>query len=217
MTPFQEEELDLYMVNVRSLMKHIGVLKTDPYVLKSKLVAVVETHLEPTYSTTNMNIPGKSFFDASIGKGKGCGLYLSEDYGEAIFKVTNPTYQIMSANLREQFTIVLMYLSSGCTFSKVVEDLKAMNLDYETTFFIGDFNFDTSEQNAFNKFMMSNNMKQMIDSPTHEKGRIIDHFYCPSLLEDFVDVKLVYPFFTDHSAICVKFLEANDAGYMVIF
>ena len=206
-TPFREDELDLYMVNVRSLMKHIGVLKTDPYVLKSKVVAVVETHLEPTYSTTNMNISEKAFFAASIGKGKGCGLYLPEDYGEAIFKVINPTYQIMSANFREQFTIVLMYLSTGCSFSKVVEVLKAMNLDYEATFFIGDFNFDTSETNALKKFMTTNNLKQMINSPTHEKGRIIDHFYCPSLLEDIVDVKLVYPFFTDHSAICVKFLE----------
>ena len=204
---FQDDKLDLYMVNIRSLMKHIGVLKTDPYAMKSDLVAVVETHLEPTYSTSNMNIPGKTFIDASVGKGKGCGLYLPEEYGEAIYKVINPTYQIISVNFKEQFTLVLMYLSSGCSLPKVVEDLIGMHLDYDITFIVGDFNFDTSERNSFNKFTKSKDLKQMINSATHERGRTIDHFYCPSHLADIVDVKLVYPFFTDHSAICVKFLE----------
>ena len=206
-TNFQEDKLDLYMVNVRSLMKHQEVLKSDPYVLKSSVIAVVETHLDPTYSTTNMNIPGKIFADASVGKGKGCGLYLPDDYGEGIIKVIHPTHQMICVAFRDQYRLVLTYLSDNCRFPKVIEDIEAMNLDYDATFFVGDFNFDTKESNALSKFMESKDLCQMINSPTHEKGRTIDHFYCPNTLSDIVNVNLVYPFFTDHAAICVKFLE----------
>ena len=206
-TNFQQDHLDLYMVNIRSLMKHKDVLKTDPYAMKSNVIAVVETHLEPTYPTSNMNISGKTFIAASIGKGKGCGLYLPEQYGEVILKVIRATHQMITVNFQEQFQLVLMYLSSECPYSQVVEDIQAMNLDYDGTFFVGDFNFDANESNALTKFMKSKDLCQMIDSPTHEKGRMIDHFYCPDALSDIVNVKLVYPFFSDHSAICVKFLE----------
>ena len=206
-TNFQEDKLDLYMVNVRSLMKHREVLKSDPYVLKSNVIAVVETHLDPSYSTTNMNILGKIFVDASIGKGKGCALYLPSDYGEAIFKVIHPTHQMICVAFRDQFQLVLMYLSDNCRYPKVIDDIEAMNLDYDTTFFVGDFNFDSNESNALSKFMKSKDLCQMINSATHEKGRTIDHFYCPNSLSDIVKVDLVYPFFTDHAAICVKFSE----------
>ena len=47
----------------------------------------------------------------------------------------------------------------------------------------------------------------MVKSPTHDKGRIIDHFYVPKEVSEKMLVKLAYPYFTDHAAICIKFVN----------
>ena len=114
---------------------------------------------------------------------------------------------MISVEFRDQFNLVLLYLSKDCSHMQVIDDLKKFNLDFETTFLVGDFNFNANESTQLAKFLKSKNLSQMISSPTHEKGGTIDHFYCPMALTEFVNVELVYPFFTDHAAICVKFLE----------
>ena len=204
---FQHEKLDLYVINIRSLMKNFNALKGDPHACKANMIGVVETHLDPSYSTKHMNLPDKTFIDASVGKGKGCALYLPSSTTKVKSKVTRPLYQMITVEFGDQLHLVLLYLSKDCSHKQVIDDLKNFDLDYETTFLAGDFNFNANESTQLAKFLKSKNLSQMISSPTHEKGGTIDHFYCPMALTEFVNVKLVYPFFTDHAAICVKFLE----------
>ena len=72
---------------------------------------------------------------------------------------------------------------------------------------IGDFNFDASENNVLTKYLKKKGYCQMVKNPTHEKGRIIDHVYVPKHETNNLMIKLAYPFFTDHAAICIKLLN----------
>ena len=206
---YQDQKFDLYMVNIRSLPKNLSALHDDIYASRSEVIAVVETHLEPSFSTKNMHFPSKMFFDASIGKGKGCGLFMPEDSNRNVKKIIRANYQMIMVPFHDECNLVVSYLSKDCSFHNVVEDLKSMDLDFDVTFLIGDFNFDPSKDppNALSKFLESNDLNQLITQPTHDKGRTIDHFYSPKWLIDNLDIQVIYPFFTDHAAICVKFLE----------
>ena len=206
---FQDQKFDLYMVNIRSLPKNLSALHDDIYASHSDIIATVETHLEPAFPTTNMTFPSKVFVDASIGKGKGCGLFMPENSDHTCVKIIRDTYQMIMIPFLDQFHLIIAYLSSDCTYHNVVEDLKSMDPDFEVTFLIGDFNFDPFKDppNALSRFLESENFNQLITQPTHDKGRTIDHFYSPDWLTETLEIQVVYPFFTDHAAICVKFKE----------
>ena len=74
-----------------------------------------------------------------------------------------------------------------------------------TTILVGDFNFDAQEENKLTKFLMRKHFEQLINEPTHDKGRMIDHCYVPVSVKDKIQVGTHSPYYTDHDAICISF------------
>ena len=70
-------------------------------------------------------------------------------------------------------------------------------------------NFDKDEENKLTKFFKSMGMVQLITQPTHNLGRTIDHCYV-SQGHLQLDVKVMSPYYSDHSAICLKIVEAME-------
>ena len=50
----------------------------------------------------------------------------------------------------------------------------------------------------------SNNYEQLVNKPTHDKGRIIDHFYVSPELKNLVDFTSMFKYYTDHSAFHIQ-------------
>ena len=48
-------------------------------------------------------------------------------------------------------------------------------------------------------------LENLVTQPTHDKGRIIDHFYVPKDLKDKFKLTIHSPYYSDHDALCVKF------------
>ena len=121
--------------------------------------------------------------------------------------VISEKYQLMSI-LDETvsdspYQVILVYLSSGCDLSQVVDHLFHLLIPEMTTIVTGDFNFDTTETNDLTTFLKDNLFSQVVPWPTHIQGRTLDHCY----VSKNVHVKLTRysPYYSDHSALCIKF------------
>ena len=206
---FKSETYDLYMVNVDGKCKEwLADLEADIYAKKSNVVAVVETWLGPSEV---INSTLGEFFGASIGNGKGCGVFLPPNTNFNKKSTIEENFQIISVQVSADVQIIVAYISSVEKNSKehftrvkcAIED----HLTASKCYVIGDFNFKSYEKNVLSDFLVEKSFVQLINVPTHIKGNTIDHLYVPKDLQEKTTVKIAYPYFSDHAALCVKFHE----------
>ena len=100
----------------------------------------------------------RNFREASNGRGKGCGIFsLSSRKMSHETIVVKEKYQVITFvdETVPKFTyqLVLVYLSTGCPLSQVVDDLSHMLIPNIRTVITGDFNFNKTEQNSLTEFL----------------------------------------------------------------
>ena len=206
---FKNEQFDLYMINVDGKCKDwLLDVEADPYAERSKIVAVVETWIDPNEESKIKSKLG-TFYGASYGNGKGCGVFTNEKVTK-VKRVVKENFQLVSLILPNNVQVIAVYSSSTSAISEHVEKLKdAINevLISKTCYITGDFNFETNEKgvSSLMDFFMEKGLEQVIQLPTHEKGRTIDHLYVPKGSKEKIDYKLSYPIYSDHAAIRLKF------------
>ena len=111
----------------------------------------------------------------------------------AIADVTDPSHP---------YQLIIVYVSAGCLFKELVEDIKKL-LDPDLTIIVtGDFNFNKTETNALTCFLGAKKLTQVVDWPTHKEGRTIDHVYAP---KNAVQVTRHVPYYSDHDGLCIQF------------
>ena len=100
--------------------------------------------------------------------------------------------------------IINVYRSEGAITSSFLEDLLSL-YDKEETVIMGDFNLCYTQQRNHQIFktIESLGFNQLVKSPTHIKGRMIDLVFSKS----FFEVLQQSPFFTDHDILVVKMEE----------
>ena len=100
------------------------------------------------------------------------------------------------------YQLILVYLSSGCPLTEVVDNLSCLLVPEMTTVITGDFNFHKDEENRLSNYLRNvMEFEQKVTWPTHCQGRTLDHVYTNTR------VKLTRhsPYFSDHSALCIEF------------
>ena len=206
---FRNEQFDLYMINVDGKSKDwLLDVESDPYAQRSKIVAVVETWIDPKEESKIKSKLG-TFYGASYGNGKGCGIFTNEKVTK-VNKTVTDNFQLVSLMLPNNVQVIIVYCSSTSAISEHVEKLKEkLNeiLISKTCYITGDFNFETNEKGVHSlmDFFKEKGLEQVIHLPTHEKGRTIDHLYVPKASKEEIDYKLSYPIYSDHAAIRLKF------------
>ena len=100
------------------------------------------------------------------------------------------------------YQLILVYASSGCPFSELVEELNQLLVPNLTTIVTGDFNFD-KETNALTRFFDQKKFTQVVNWPTHKEGRTIDHCYVSNNTR--VQISRHSPYYSDHDALCIEF------------
>jgi hypothetical protein len=68
----------------------------------------------------------------------------------------------------------------------------------------GDFNFEKEDKNALTKYFETLEFVQLVNTATHDGGRVIDLCYVPIDIADNVIVKQYSPYYSDHDALCIN-------------
>ena len=202
--------MKLVIINIRSLSKHLEDLKLDIFADKSDHVCVTETWIDPKnfyYNDFDFDslLRGRTFDHTSIGKGKGVGIfsaYLTKNLLTA--KIEEESFQIMSIIDRNQIQLIICYLSSNCSLNEVVKQLRAVIRSDMMTIISGDFNFDKNDKNPLARYLESQNFSQLVNQPTHDGGRTLDHCYASRNISDKICLKFHSPYYSDHDALCIS-------------
>ena len=75
----------------------------------------------------------------------------------------------------------------------------------KTSLIVGDFNYDAAnEANELSKYLSKQQFKQLLTSPTHLGGHILDQAHlCQSLRKKNAEVKTFTPYYSDHDIVTV--------------
>ena len=147
----------------------------------------------------------REFVHASVGKGKGCGIFslTSKHKNGSHVKIIKEKYQVLSI-IDGRFQLILLYLSSNCPMAEFVKELQNIFQPGLIPIVAGDVNFDKNEKNSLSKFLESRNFEQLVTDPTHDGGRTIDHCYLPKILKDKFQLIHHSPHFSDHDALLIN-------------
>ena len=202
---YRNMHFDFFVLNVRSLSKHLVDLKNDMYAQRSDHICVVESWIDPeTHFIDDFTMSGRSFEQSSIGRGKGCGVYSKSSKNvDCVARIAKESYQMISI-VDGNVQLVLLYCSSRCNFPEVVLDLHNILSKEKTNLITGDFNFEKNEKNPLTKYLQDNQFVQLVNNCTSDKGRTIDLCYVPDEVKDKVEIRQYSPFYTDHDALCIS-------------
>jgi hypothetical protein len=201
-TSYHEMHYSFFVLNIRSLSKHFNDIIHDMYATKSDHICLVETWLDPDQS---FQMAGRNFEHASFGKGKGCATFSSTSRkSTCTTTVVMEKYQILSI-IDQDVQLVIVYISKNCSFDELVLDLGKTLKSEKKHVITGDFNFDMEDKNALTKYFENLEFVQLVNSATHDDGRVIDHCYVPIDVADNIIVKQYSPYYSDHDALCISY------------
>ena len=100
--------------------------------------------------------------------------------------------------------IINVYLSRGANKVEFLRDLGSLAKGSRNCIIVGDFNIDFSHNanELIIKKILSKGFTQMLKTPTHLSGGLIDHVYVKYPDHDF-ETFIDFPLFTDHALISV--------------
>ena len=102
--------------------------------------------------------------------------------------------------------IITVYKSEQANLSEFLEHLKTMISQAKTTVVCGDLNicYSSNKNNKVSKYLQNHGFSQLVNEPTHIKGRHLDHFYfrADEKTSDSPTIYRYSPYYSDHDAIC---------------
>ena len=115
--------------------------------------------------------------------------------------------KMRSLNPWIQFDLITVYRSSNGDHTTLLNHLKNLITPGRNTIIHGDFNicYRETKSNMVTKYLEENNFNQLVNEPTHIKGRVIDHCYIrQEIAEKNITTKLYRysPYYSDHDALC---------------
>ena len=171
------------------------------------MICLVETWM---YPNAEIHWPEKTLHHASLGRGKGVNLYTPtcNDY-EHLISVTQQDYQFVSVIIRKQIQFFLVYIKPNCplsTYERVSNCLHNVMKPNLKKIVLGDMNFDKRNVNPLSRFLENSGLCQMVEEPTHEDGRTIDHFYVPNAWKESINLIVEFKYFSDHAALSIELM-----------
>ena len=192
----------LVSLNIRSLPKHHKDLLLDR-LIGAEIVALQETWCEPEQENHHLALPGYNMHLESQGFGKGVVTYFQEQYCVS-GSVNKELYQMIRVT-KGDFHVINVYCSRGANKQHFFNDLMMLTRGTVNCMIVGDFNenFLQEPKTRLIQHMLANNLLQLVDTPTHSEGGLLDHVYVKGSSMTFnIDVNFRY--YSDHAAITVE-------------
>jgi hypothetical protein len=171
------------------------------------MICLVETWMNPN---VEIHWPEKTLHHASLGRGKGVSLYRPQgnDYHHLI-SVAEEDYQFVCVIIRKRIQLFLVYIKPNsplATYSKVANCMNNVMKSCFKILVIGDLNFDKSEVNPLSRLLERIGLTQIVQEPTHEDGRTLDHFYVPNRWKDSINLNVEFKYYSDHAALSIELM-----------
>ena len=160
-------------LNVRSLKAHYQDVCNDNAINNSDIFGLAETWLDENES---IHFEGFSSYFANFGKGKGQAGFTKVDLCCEPEIVSSKSCSAILLKTPE-FHLVFLYLSQNYEKDFVFRLMTNWINVYVPTVVMGDVNENCLQNSKFENFMQVKGFHQLIQSPTHEEGAILDHLY----------------------------------------
>ena len=102
--------------------------------------------------------------------------------------------------------ILNIYRSQNCRSIELIESLKLLLDPTKNTIITGDFNicFNENRSNKIIAYLIAKGFTQLVNEPTHIRGRLIDHVYWLDKTRNYdVEVERYSAYYSDHDGICI--------------
>ena len=202
--------LKISCLNIRSLKNHYSHLCSDSYMLKSDIIAITETWLPKKgfVLPEREELQSYNVLHVMAGKGKGVSLFYKKHLHliDEPEKISMDPFQIIKVRL-ENLTIIVVYRSPQIeSHTLLLESLIHLVPQTCPAVICGDFNTDPKKAlepyHKLTSTLATQGFNQIVDTATHLKGGILDHFYVRNT--KIIDWHLHHPYYTDHDAICMQ-------------
>ena len=188
-------------LNIRSLPKHIIDLRHDFKMKHTQMICLQETWCSDDFDNTHLNIDGFRLHLTNRGNGKGIATYHQSGFS-LIKEINEANYQITKFSSKD-CDIINVYRSEGADTSSFMNHLKSLVQNCNACYIVGDFNINFIEINhAIGQWLHLQCFEQLVLSPTHENGSLLDHAYIKSEFNH--QVLLHWPYYSDHAAIRIE-------------
>ena len=193
-------------LNVRSLKAHVEDMKKDNFLIDSDILGLGETHLNPN---DTIHLDGFEGSFANYGRGKGVAGFTKLDL------ISEP--KILSSNSASAILMKThhfhLYLSDDYDKPTVFKLLESWINPKIPTAVMGDINEDALYNSIFEGFMRSNGLNQIVDKPTRESGRLIDHIYVNNAMNEIgFSTQVDANYYSDHDIISLYISRINDVS-----
>ena len=196
-------------LNIRSLKAHQEDVKKDNFLIDSDMLGLGETHLNENEAIYLDGFQG-SF--ANHGRGKGVAGFTKMDLVSEpiIFSSNSASCILMRTN---HFQVIFLYLSDDYDKPTVFKLLESWIQTQTPTAVMGDVNEDALGNSFFKEFMRSKGFYQMVDKPTRESGRLIDHIYVNDAMKEIgFSTQVDANYYSDHDIISLYISRINDVS-----
>ena len=188
-------------LNIRSLLCHHRNLSKDPNI-SGNVIALQETWCEADQDNCHLCLPGYELSLVSHGRGKGIATYFKPDFQET-GTVNESLYQIARVSSKD-VDVINVYLSRGANKANFLRDLGSLAKGSKPCLIVGDFNLDYlgNPNETIIKKITSCNFKQIVSTPTHIQGGLLDHVYVKHQDQEY-QALVNFPYYSDHAIISV--------------
>ena len=179
-------------------------IQHDRTLLESTILILTETWL----NNTELSIEGYSAHFNSVGNGKGIAVYIKDALFKPTIDIKQDKMQITKVESIDM-EIISVYRSEQGNHTELLTHIINMINTERTTVIVGDFNicYHMNRNNKISKYLQNTGFQQLVEEPTHIKGRHIDHLYFKPG-KSFTEKPSIYrytPYYSDHDAICATF------------
>ena len=199
------QKTEVTSLNIRSLARHHQSLLNDNHVT-GNVIALQETWCQSDESN-QFNIPGYQGHFVNQGRGKGVTTYYRSNF-QVSGTVNKELYQ-MSRVSSKDLDVINIYISRGANKAQFIQDLGSLARGPKPSIIVGDFNIDllNHPEDSISKKIISCGFKQIVSSPTHIMGGLLDHIYIKKPTKNF-QVVMNFPYYSDHASLSLVAIDS---------
>ena len=203
-----EENIKIASLNCMNLKNNYDDIQHDKTLSESTVLVLIETWLD----NTELSIDGYSAHFNSAGNGKGIAVYIKDTSFKPTIDIKQEKMQITKLESIEM-DIISVYRSEQGNPTELLNHIINMINAERATVILGDFNicYYTNRNNKISKYLHNTGFQQLVDEPTHVKGRHIDHLYFKpgKSCSEKPSLYRYTPYYSDHDAICATFRRTS--------
>ena len=161
-----------------------------------------ETWCDGGHTNDNFPLQGYNLQLVSQGHGKGVAVYFRT--GFVVAGIFNKELYQMVKVACDEFDVINVYRSKNANKSEFLKDLGCLARGTKACYIVGDFNIDFSVEpkDFVIRTILSNGFSQIVTTPTHLQGGLIDHVFCKNVSFE-PQVRLSHCYYSDHALISV--------------